>query len=383
MKINKLKLISVAGLLLGLLAAGRVDAALLYSGAANQVVYQDETFIVEWYLDTQDDTVNTIYLKLNFSKENLQVTEVSAGDSVINLWVKNPEFSNDDGTISFIGGISSGAKQSKLPLFRTTFRPTILGNAKISMDESSTVLLSDGSGTAASLLFKQMSFAVVSSSSKPAQIHSSSHPNPDLWYQNNSTRINVDVKSDEIYSYSFSSNIELIPDEKADDVGSELIFQNLEDGIYYFKLNSKIGSANWQEAGVYRVKVDKTAPVQFKPAITKDPAVFEGTPFISFNTRDNASGISHYEIKTGPFSRWTRVADSYYPLNGTVLGDKVEIKVVDNAGNEQVSSVKIDRQLFGSPFSNWFFWFIILLSIFLMFSGVWLYLKLLKKYTIK
>src|SRR5579885_3772730 len=65
-------------------------AAILYSQAANQDVYQGQNFVVDWYLDSEGVSLNTIDLKLNFSKSNLSVAQTTTGNSVVSVWVKNP-----------------------------------------------------------------------------------------------------------------------------------------------------------------------------------------------------------------------------------------------------------------------------------------------------
>ena len=84
------------------------QAATLYSGAANQVVYKGQSFVVDWYLDSQDSAINTVDLKLTYSKALLDVVDVNAGSSALDLWVKSPAFSAEDGTIQLTGGLSGG-----------------------------------------------------------------------------------------------------------------------------------------------------------------------------------------------------------------------------------------------------------------------------------
>jgi hypothetical protein len=358
------------------------NAALLYTSSANQVAYVGETFVVQWYLDTQDKSINSLSLTLTYSKEKLEVVESSVGDSSFNLWVKTPEFDNSKGEIKLIGGLSGGVSSNKLPVFRATFKPLATGNAKISLKQDSDVLLADGMGSSAGLIFTEVSFNINPIEAKPAHITSETHPDQDAWYKNKNAVIKVETKEGEQYSYSFSSNIEIIPDDKPDDVSQPLIFNDNADGIYYFKLNSRTGPSNWQEAGVYRVKIDGTPPREFNPAISKDPAVFDGQAFVSFNATDNVSGVSYYEVKSGLFGSWQKTNDPYFKLSGLVLGDKIEVKVVDEAGNERITEVKVDKTIANSVFSNLIISSIIVISLIAVGLLVWLYFKLLKKYKV-
>lgn len=360
----------------------RSEAALLYTGAANQVVYAGETFVVEWYLDTQDKEVNSMSLVLTYAKEKLEVVDVSAGNSALDLWVKAPEFNNDQGMIKLIGGVSAGLKNNKISLFRATFRPLETGDAKLSLGSESEVLLADGRGTSAGIIFNEVNFRINPAEAKPAQISSATHPNPDSWYKGGGVEINIQPKPGEQYSYTFSSNLEIFPDPNPDDVSRSLNFKNVEDGIYYFKLNSRQGPSEWQEAGVFRVKIDSTPPREFTPSIGQDPAVFDGQAFVSFTASDSVSGVSHYEVKSSIFSGWQKTDNTYYKLPGLVLGDTIEVKVVDAAGNERITTIQVDKSVVNSVFSNPIFWVIIIISLLLLLFLVKQYLKLLKKYKI-
>jgi hypothetical protein len=358
------------------------SAAMLYTGSANQVVYLGETFVVEWYLDSQGKSINSMDLNMTFSADKLEVVEVNEGNSVIDLWVKTPTHDNNSGKIKLVGGVSGGVNEDKLNIFRATFRPKDIGKAIISLEKNSDVLLADGQGTSAGLVFNEVSFTINPLEAKPAQISSSTHPDQDAWYKNQNATLKIGPKEGELYSYSFSSNLEIFPDDNLDDVTQPIHFQNLQDGIYYFKLNSKTGTGNWQEAGVYRVKIDTTPPREFTPSIGQDQSVFEGQPFISYSTTDSVSGIDHYEVKSNFFSGWQKTDDSYFKLPGLVLGDTVEVKVVDSAGNERIAEVKVDKSISNSVLSNLKFWGIMILSLAILGLLVWYYFKLLKKYKV-
>jgi len=358
------------------------QAAMLYTGSASQVVYVGETFVVEWYLDTQGQVINSMDLRLTFSSDKLEAVEAAAGNSAIDLWVKSPEFDNGQGTMSLIGGVASGVSDSKLNLFRATFRPKETGNARISLAQDSTLLLSDGAGTPAPLVFNEVSFTVNPAEAKPAGVSSSSHPDQEAWYREKEAVITVAPKAGEEYSYSFSSNLEIFPDQNPDDVTQPIKFLGLEDGIYYFKLSSRQGPSQWQEAAVFRVKIDGTPPREFAPAIGQDAAVFEGQPFVSFNSTDSVSGVAYYEVKSGILGKWSKADDGYFKLPGLVLGDTVEVKVVDLAGNERIQSVKVDKSTLNSVFSNPITWVIMIVSFAILLWLVWHYFKLLKKYKV-
>lgn len=319
-------------LIFGLFTALRVNAAVLYAGSAYQTIAEGQTFVIDWFLDTEGRPINTIALKLKFTTNILEAVEANAGQSVLSLWVKYPEFSNHEGTIELSGGIPGGLAGEKIPLFRTVFRAKAPGSARIMMEENSGVLLADGKGTPEKLSFQVLNFPVGTKGILPVAVSSPSHPDPDIWYRDNRVVIAFEPKSGEDYSYSFSSNLDIFPDDKKDESSGMMIYENLPDGIYYFKLNAKIGNSNWQEAGIFRVQIDTTPPEAFEPRFGTEPTIFSGKPFLSFSAVDKTSGISHYKIKAGAVSG-IREIQSPYQLSRPLFANSLEIQAIDRAGN--------------------------------------------------
>jgi len=381
--LNQIRILFLSAIILAAFAVPtNAGAVLLYTGSANQVVYLGESFMVEWYVDTQGHDINSLDLTLTYTKDKLEVVDTSIGNSDLDLWVKAPKDDKENGQINLVGGISAGVSNKKLNIFRASFRPIDLGAAKLSLATSSDALIADGLGSSAGVTFREVNFTINPLETRPAKITSPSHPDQDTWYRNQNAQFLVEPKAGEQYSYSFSSNIDIIPDQNADEVSRAIVFNNLPDGIYYFKLSSKPeGPTQWIEAGVYRVQIDTTPPKEFTPAVAKDDAIFDGQPFVSFNTIDNTSGVEYYEVKTA-LGGWKKTEDPYYKLPGLVLGDTIEVKVVDAAGNERIETVTIDRNIVKAAYLNPMLWGIIIAV--LVVGGILtkIYLRLLRKYKI-
>ena len=315
------------------------SAATLYAGSAYQSVYEGQTFVIDWYLDSQKENLNTVSLDLHFTPETLEVVQVEPGQSLLSLWVKPPEFSNTDGQIHLAGGVPGGFISDRAPLFRTVFRGLSSGPAQITMDSSSAVLLNDGQGSQAPLQFQVLNFAVAPKGSEPIVVRSATHPDQNAWYRENRVVLQFAPKNGEEYSYSFSSNLEITPPDQKMAVPAEITYESLPDGIYYFKLNSKIGNSRWQEAAVYRVQIDATPPERFLPLIAADPSTFGGKPFLSFSTVDKTSGMSHYKIRIGLFEKFHETR-SPVELFRPVVGDEIMVQAIDAAGNVRTVTIK-------------------------------------------
>ncbi|HEX9503754.1 MAG TPA: cohesin domain-containing protein [Patescibacteria group bacterium] len=321
-----------------LLFGQRASAAMLYSQSANQDVYEGQTFVVDWFLDTEGRPVNSFDLKLNFSSDVLEATDASRGNSLINLWIKSPTADNQKGLIELTGGIANGANNNKIPVFHSVFRAKKTGIAFIKLNPTSIILLNDGRGTSEQLKFKDELFNVYPKAYIPVAISSPTHPDQNVWYSNRNVEIKFTPKAATDYSFSFSSNADMIPEDKKAEIPKNLSYHDLPDGIYYFKLNSKVGPSVWKEAGVFRTQIDTIPPESFRPLIASSPAVFGGRAFVSFSTVDKTSGISHYKVKVGLF-RDSIETKSPYQLRKPWVGDNIMITAYDKAGNSTTVTI--------------------------------------------
>jgi len=315
-------------------------AADLFLMPQSQTVYKEDTFIAEIRLDTGEEEVNALEANLEFSPELLEVLDISKGGSILSLWPIEPFFSNSAGKISLTGGIPGGFKGQGM-IAQITFRVKELGKAIINFWDTSQVLLNDGKGTPANLNLSEGSYEIIEIPEGLPKISSSTHPNQNKWYNQNTLHLHWDLKGDVQYSYLLSKDPLNIPDETPDKPEGELIwmgdmeYPNLEDGIYYFSLRQKLPEEDWSGKITYRAMVDKTPPEPFELAIAKDPTSFEGKYFLSFYTTDKMSGIDYFEIKEGKkdFKKIT----SPYVLEDQTSRSKIVVKAVDKAGNERIA----------------------------------------------
>jgi len=81
--------------------------------------------------------------------------------------------------------------------------------------------------------------------------------------------------------------------------------------------------------------LDTNPPEEFKPALAQNPDLFNGQWFLVFATQDKGSGIDHYEVREGFWSRFI-IAESPYLLKHQKLDKKIKVKAIDKAGNERI-----------------------------------------------
>ena len=105
------------------------------------------TFSTVIYLSSSDKAANAASGIVTFPKDKLEVVSISKSNSVINLWVQEPTFSNSQGDIHFEGIVlNPGYTGNNGTVLTVTFRTKSAGTANIKF-LSGSVLANDGSGT--------------------------------------------------------------------------------------------------------------------------------------------------------------------------------------------------------------------------------------------
>jgi hypothetical protein len=227
-----------------------------------------DTTILEVYLDTEGETLNTVEGSLMLSDEHggdFEIREISVANSVFTMWPRKPSL-EDNNTLDFIGGVPDGVVGDRLLLFKIIVKINQPGIFKASLVDGISYL-NDGQGTPTPIS-PRISEIVIGSAREEAQ-------------------------------------------------------------------------NKWEEI----ISNDNNAPLPFEISIIQDIHLYEGKKFISFETFDEQSGISHYEVREG-VNPAVRTGTSYVLIDQK---NKVDIVVTayDKAGNFQVSTLKG-----GSPI-NW------------------------------
>lgn len=129
--------------LLNPLCAG---ASVLSFITSSREIYSGDTFLVGVMLDTESKEINAAEINIKFPKKLLEFVNFSKGDSVLVLWPQEPNYSESNEAVSFIGGAPNGFK-GKGKILTLAFKALTKGVAEIYFTEPSKVLLNDGKGT--------------------------------------------------------------------------------------------------------------------------------------------------------------------------------------------------------------------------------------------
>lgn len=123
-------------------------------------------------VDTEEQEINAVELRLKFSPDEFLIKGISDGNSIINLWIEKPKFSNPPaggqgkGEISFSGIIPGGFEGKDAELAKIVAVPKKPSEASFEISEAK-VLLNDGDGTEAKLNLSNLKFNVAEANLQP------------------------------------------------------------------------------------------------------------------------------------------------------------------------------------------------------------------------
>lgn len=131
------------------LVPASVFAATLSFSPATETVSVGQTFSVSINVSSPDQSMNAASGDIAFPSNELRVVSISKTNSVMNLWVQDPTFTNaaTGGDINFQGvSLNPGFQGASGNIITIVFRAVAAGNATLSFSDGS-VLANDGNGT--------------------------------------------------------------------------------------------------------------------------------------------------------------------------------------------------------------------------------------------
>ena len=127
--------IAITFTILGLLFGNFVSAAdFNISPVMGQFGLKQESS-VNIKIDTADDSINAAQAKIKFNPGVLEVKSISKDGSIFNFWLQEPEFSNTEGMIEFIGGTTSGVSGASLQVLKINFIAKGIGLSEFSFTD--------------------------------------------------------------------------------------------------------------------------------------------------------------------------------------------------------------------------------------------------------
>ena len=332
----------------------------LFLFPTSKILKIGEEFLVELKVET-DFPVNAAEANIKFPMDKLEVLEISKKDSIFSFWPEEPNILEDK--IHFSGGLPHPGFSGTGKILEIKFRAKDEGMIFLNFEEGK-VLADDGKGTNILSVLKEGKYSIqkeisiskvrISPSGLPLapEIISFSHPAEEEWYNNNNPHFEWNL-SPEIIGVSFvlDQSPETIPDDQSEEKIQSKIFENLEDGIWYFHL--KLENENgWGDASHRKVEIDTHPPHPFSITIDNQGDPTNPQPNLYFETIDDISGISLFKLKIGEESFIDLTAAQINPFllplqrPGSHL---VKVRAIDEAGNAAESRTVLNIEPIESP----------------------------------
>lgn len=325
----------------------KAASAELYLSPSSGSFLVGSTFSISVFLNTEGNEINVVWAELKFPPEILQVTSPTAGTSFITEWIVPPNYSNERGIISFKGGIPGGITTSAGLVSSVTFRGVSSGIAKVEFTEGSRVLLADGKGTDILTTRTNGEYHILVPPPEGPEVFSSTHPNPNVWYSDSSPAFSWEKEEGVTdFSWSFDQNSSGRPDGISEGTETLKSFSGTPDGIWYFHIRQKKEGV-WGKTSHIQVRIDATPPNEFIPKVETYTRLIDYQAMVYFETTDNFSGISHYEVSlidlsaAEPSRSFFTEEMSPYQVPFKKAGKyNVIIKAVDKAGNTRTAEAR-------------------------------------------
>ena len=331
---------------------------------------------------------------MHFPKETLEVVSLDKTDSAFSFWLEEPNFSNNEGTLSFIGGTPYGVSGGSIQVLKIVFLTKGSGSGIITISDTA-ITASDGSGT--NILSKTVdaSFAVVPKKETPPipssatttvsvpaqavlapipvpapiQISRKSVPTGKLPVK---PLVKVPLYPDETKWYNLTSQFNVSWDLTADVTGvgtainrqpnfapakSEGLFNNkafaaLSNGVWYLHVRFQ-NDLGWGAPTHYRLAIDTVPPLGFEVSAVEGAATDSPTPTIQFKTSDALSGLKEYQIRVGDGESTKISATDFkgsFRLSLRSPGKRrIAVKAVDWADNGIEDSITLETIPITSP----------------------------------
>ncbi|HRH32462.1 MAG TPA: cohesin domain-containing protein, partial [bacterium] len=145
-----------------------VHAASQYFSPSGGSYKAHSTFAVSVYAESLDQPASAFSADIHFPPDKLQVVALAKGESIINIWVQEPSYANDTGTIRFEGLIPNpGYIGTGGKLLTITFEA--VGDAPVDLTFADGVILAnDGYGTDITDGLGAAAFTLVADDTQPS-----------------------------------------------------------------------------------------------------------------------------------------------------------------------------------------------------------------------
>lgn len=321
-----------------------------------------DTFSVYVRIDSPDTGINAAQATIQFPKGVINVTGLDKTASVFSFWLQDPAYSNDNGTISFIGGSTSGFAGKSLEALKINFKVVGAGSAEIVFTDGA-ITASDGSGT--NVLDSMKGIQIASASKQeiqaitPPPVVQITRPAVPTGRLPIKPVVNIPFYPDSNSWYNVSSNFIVrwnLPNDvtgvataidknpSTNSTASEGLFDNknfegLSDGVWYLHIRFK-NDVGWGPTLNYKISIDTVPPTQFTAVVKEGNNTDVITPTLEYQSSDPI-GVSYYKIIVDS-QTVTSTVNTAFTLPPQGRGNhSVIVQAFDLAGNRTESRINL------------------------------------------
>lgn len=325
------------------------SAAILQINANPTTLSPGEIAELTVVVNAQDQAINSAEAKIIFPTDLLEVVSVSKNSSVFSLWVEEPQYSNQAGTLSFSAGIPTpGFSGSSGTTLSFVVKAKEAGRADIFFSDAA-VRANDGFGTNV-LTSKKGGAITIANSVEPVvenvpapvssnvslKITSPTHSSEEEWYNDSSPLFAWKVPAGvDAVQTSIDATTSGSPRVTYSPAILEKSVEDLSDGAWYFKARARKDGV-WGPTSTYIARIDTAIPEVNSVVFSYNDQ--EKVLNIDSDIVDETSGLDYYEvlindvlIKKIPSSEFV---DGKYNITVDTPGNNVvKLVAVDRAGN--------------------------------------------------
>ncbi len=354
--------------------AAQAASATLYLSPSSGTYVVGSRFSVTVRVNTGGAAINAAQGAISFDNDVLQVTGISTGGSIFNLWTTQPAFNNSGGTINFAGGIPHpGYNGSAGTICTITFQTKKTGTGGVRFT-SGFALANDGKGTNILSTMGSGNYSVSpkvqapKEESRPAQpsqpktgsepppkkekpveratynepeVTSETHPDENKWFSGDKVKFSWDLPDGvEGVSLALNEEEEADPGPLSDGLFNSKEYPIEKDGHWFFHIKFQDEKDRWGTMTHFRINSDNTPPDDLEIEVVQED---NDWPILKFKTTDEFSGIDRYELMIDDLQSEPTVLladDPSYKVENIEVGEHTAIvKAYDRANNETSASI--------------------------------------------
>lgn len=347
---DKLRVQILFGLFLGLAfcvpTAHATEPSVHIVGPVGQI-QSGTIFPVEIRIDTGGININAAEITVQVIGEGTEIVRLARESSIFTLWPQVPSING--ATASFVGGRPGGVVAVDALVGTVFVVARQAGPVNIVLQRTNSGLYRhDGAGTKVFLTDTSAEFQVADDLLPNLVLTSTTHPDETDWGRAGEIDVAWKVMPGEQYSYRFSNDISIVPDDDIDAATPPLRFSGLDDGIWYFVIKHRTAGETWSPIYQRRFQLDRTPPAKFTIEYLQ-PTSVGGHQLITWQAVDAVSSEVLSTLRIG--KQQLGVVTSPLDIDPTWVGKEVEITLTDAAGNKQTASWIVPGQ--ASSFLQW------------------------------